>query len=82
MYLQIVPIKLRNGRKTVITNALLDSGKDSVLIREDTAKNIDFHGTTRNLQMTNAFIKLKDIRIKAFQFLNIVKRPYKKHENN
>ena len=58
MYLQIVPVKLRNGHETVITNALLDSGADSTLIREDTAEQLDVHSTTSNVQISNTLLRL------------------------
>ena len=38
VYLQILPVKVSNGKITVKTNALLDADSDSTLIREDIAK--------------------------------------------
>ena len=52
--IQIVPVILRNGNKTVYTNALLDSGSDTTLLRRDTAQGLDLIGTKMQLNISNA----------------------------
>ena len=63
-YLQILPVKVSNGKRTVKTKALLDAGADSTLIREDIAKQLDLHGSSRNLEIHNAFLKSKTVESK------------------
>ena len=50
------------------TNALLDSGADSTLIRQDIAKQLDLHGSSRNLEIHNAFLKSKTAESKLVNF--------------
>ena len=46
LFLQIVPVKvMKNDGETIITSALLDNGSQSILIREDFAKNWNWKGT-------------------------------------
>ena len=47
VHLQILPLKEKNGKRTVKTNALLEAGADSTLIRDNIAKQLDFHGSSR-----------------------------------
>ena len=68
VYLQILPVKVSNGKRTVKTNALLDAGADSMLIREDIAKQLDLHGNSRNLKIHNAFLKSKTVESKLVNF--------------
>ena len=49
-------------------NALLDTGADSTLIRADVAKQLDLHGSSRNLEIHNAFLKPKTIELKLVNF--------------
>ena len=51
------------------TNALLDEGADSVLIREDIAKQLDLHGSSRNSEIHNAFLKSKTVELKLVNFI-------------
>ena len=50
------------------TNALLVAGADSALIREDIAKQLDLHGSSRNLEIHNAFLKSKTVESKLVNF--------------
>ena len=68
VYLQILPVKVSNGKRTVKTNALLVAGADSTLIREHIAKQLDLHGSSRNLQIHNAFLKSKTVESKLVNF--------------
>ena len=43
------------------TNALLNVGADSTLIREDIAKQLDLNGSSKNLKIHNAFLKSKTV---------------------
>ena len=68
VYLQILPVKVSNGKRTVKTNALLDPGADSTLISEDIAKQLELHGSSRNLEIHNAFLKSKTVESKLVNF--------------
>ena len=68
LYLQILPVNVSNGKRTVKINALLDAGADSTLIREDIAKQLDLHGNSRNLKIHNAFLKSKTVESKLVNF--------------
>ena len=57
LYLQILPVNVSNGKRTVKINALLDAGADSTLIREDIAKQLDLHGNSGFLKIHNAFLE-------------------------
>ena len=68
VYLQILPVKVSNGKRTVKTNALLDADVDSTLIREDIAKQLDLHRSSRNLEIHDAFLKSKTVGSKLVNF--------------
>ena len=50
------------------TNTLLDIGADSTLIREDIAKQLDLHKSSRNLEIHNEFLKSKTVESKLVNF--------------
>ena len=50
------------------TNALLDADAASTLIREDIAKQLDIHGSSRNLEIHNVFLKSKTVESKLVNF--------------
>ena len=52
-FLQIVPVTLFNGKTSVITNAILDSGSDSTLIRSDVATKLGLTGENKPLKISN-----------------------------
>ena len=62
-YLQIVPITLTNSRRDieVHTNALLDTGSDTILIRKDIADKLKLNGIRRAMNTSNAVTKTRKI---------------------
>ena len=66
--MQILPVKVSNGKRTVKVTALLDAGADSTLIRVDIAKQLDLHGSSRNLEIHNPFLKSKTVESKLVNF--------------
>ena len=50
------------------TNTLVNTGADSTLIREDIVKQLDLHGSSRNLEIHNAFLKYKPVESKLVNF--------------
>ena len=55
-------------KKTEKTKTLVNTGADSTLIREDIAKELDLHGSSRNLEIHNAFLKSKTVESKLVNF--------------
>jgi len=53
-YLQILPVILTNGDKVVRTNALLDSGSDSTLLRADIAAKLNLKASPIDVEFNNA----------------------------
>ena len=54
--LQVIPVLVSNGVKTVETvaaNALLDCGSDSTLIRQDLFESLDLHGDPESIRISN-----------------------------
>ena len=49
-------------------NTLLDIGADSTLIRKDIAKQLDLHGSSRNLEIYNEFLKSRTVESKLVNF--------------
>ena len=67
-FLQIVPVVLSNGQYSIKTNAVLDSGSDSTLIRSDTAEALHLYGKKETLRMTNVLSKETSLQSKRVCF--------------
>ena len=67
-YLQVLPIVLVNGSKRIPTNAILDSGSDSTLIREDVAAKLNLQGKNADLQITNVLTDSTVVNSKTVNF--------------
>ena len=59
--LKIIPIILNNGIKNIKTNARLDSGSDTKLIRTDVWSKLELNGAEKKLNINNAFSKASQI---------------------
>ena len=55
--MQVIPIILSNGPLSVETNALLDCGSDTTLLRKDIAKRLNLEGSQQQLLVTSALSK-------------------------
>ena len=53
MFLQIIPVTISNGSKTVATNAFLDNGFESALSSKGLAEKLNLKGATRTLKIRN-----------------------------
>ena len=60
--LQIIPVIIKNGNKSVITNALLDSGSDITLINKDLASKLNLSGDSKVLNICNAISEVPNIK--------------------
>ena len=52
-YLQVLPVIVSNGQYYIETNALLDTGSYSTLIRQDVADKLNLSGTNHPLELSN-----------------------------
>ena len=52
-FLQIIPVKLSNGHTFIETNALLDCGSDTTLLRKDVAQRLSLKGKQKKLRVTS-----------------------------
>ena len=52
-FLQIIPVTIPNGSRIVTTNAFLDRGSDSTLIRKGLAEKLNLNGATKTLKIRN-----------------------------
>ena len=68
-YLQIVPVKLMNKNIVVQTNALLDTGSDTTLLRSDIATKQQLKGENRKLNINSALSHRKNVNSKKLDEL-------------
>ena len=66
--LQIVPVSVFNGDQFVHTNAILDSGSDTTLIRSDIAQRLNLNGEERTLNISNVLADKRRIISKRVSF--------------
>ena len=67
-YLQIVPVKLMNKDIAVETNALLDTGSDTTLLRSDIAVKLQLKGQNRKLNINSTLSHRKNVNFKIVTF--------------
>ena len=67
-YLQVLPVILSNDSYSVRTNALLDCGADSALVREDISKILQLKGKQKPLKIQNAFLDSGQTESKLVNF--------------
>ena len=66
--LQVVPVIIKNGNKSVKTNALLDSGSDVTLINKDLASKLNLSGDSKVLNICNAISEVSKVECKPVEF--------------
>ena len=67
-YLQIVSVKLMNKDIVVETNALLDTGSGTTLLRNNIATKLQLKGENRNLNINSALSHRKNVNSKITTF--------------
>ena len=67
-YLQVLPVILSYDSYSVRTNALLDCGADSTLVREDISKILQLKGKQKPLKIQNAFLDSGQTESKLVNF--------------
>ena len=66
--LQVLPVILSNNSYSVRTNALLDCGVSSTLVREDIAKILQLKGKQKPLKIQNVFLDSGQTELKLVNF--------------
>ena len=51
--LQVIPVTISNGSRTITINAFLNSGSDSTLISKNLADKLNLKGATEKLKIRN-----------------------------
>ena len=60
-FLQIIPVKLSNGHTFIETNALLDCGSNTTLLRKDITQRLNLKGKQAKLNITSALSRSHNI---------------------
>ena len=68
VFLQIIPVILKNEETCIRTNALLDTDSDATLVRSDIANYLELNGVTQNLKIANAVLNQKPLQYKLVSF--------------
>ena len=76
-YLQIVLVKLMNKDIVVETNALLDTGSDTTLLRSDIATKLQLKGEDRKLNISSALSHCQNVNSKIITFYIKLDEPTK-----
>ena len=58
---QIIPVKLSNGHTFIETNALLDCGSDTNLLKKDVVQRLNLKGKQEKLSGTSAISRSQNI---------------------
>ena len=66
--LRIVPVIIKNGNKSVKTNALLDSGSDVTLINKDLGSILNLSAENKVLNICNALSEVLKVECKPVEF--------------
>ena len=67
-FLKIVPVIIKNGNKSVKTNALLDSGSDVTLINKDLASKLNLSGDSKVRNKCNSISEVSKVECKPVEF--------------
>ena len=69
-FLQIIPVNLINGKKTIKTNALLDTGSDSTFITNDIVRQLCLKGIDQEISLFNVMSRKKTFQSKLVDLDN------------
>ncbi|XP_057316774.1 uncharacterized protein LOC130657792 [Hydractinia symbiolongicarpus] len=67
-YLQVIPVTVTHNNKSVTTNAILDSGSDSTLICEETARKLGLGGKEQPLRVSTILSNSQTFKSKIVLF--------------
>ena len=81
--LQIVPVIIKNGNKSVKINALLDSGSGVTLINKDLASKLNLSRDSKVLNICNAMSEVSKVKCKPVKFqISSVSNSIQKSDTN
>ena len=66
--LQVLPVRISNGNKSIVVNALIDSGSDSTLIAQSVSNYLNLNGQEQSIVFTNAINQTSNIKSKLVNF--------------
>ena len=67
-FLQVFPVKISNGFKTLEVNAVLDLGSDAIFITSNLAHQLQLKGEMKQLNNSNAILKSVSFKSKLITF--------------
>ena len=77
VFLQVLPVKISNGNKSLTVNALFDSGSDSTLLVQNVGSHLNVDGKEHSITFSNAISQKVKSQIKISKFSFVVKvAPY------
>ena len=73
VFLQVLPVKISNGNKSLTVNALFDSGSDSTLLVQNVGSHLNVDGKEHSITFSNAISQKVKSQIKISKFSFVVK---------
>ena len=67
-FLQVINVYASNGKTSILTTALLDSGSDSTLISSSLANKLNLQGKTKDISLTNVLSMSNKVKSKLVNF--------------
>ena len=67
-YIQVIPVTISNGSKSIQINALLDRGLDSTLIRKDLAEKLNLTGSKPCIEIYSVLSNSSKFNSKIVEF--------------
>ena len=68
VFLQVLPVKISNGNKSVTVNALFASGSDATLLAQNKASYLNLNGTEQLITFSNAISEKSKVKSKLIYF--------------
>ena len=68
VFLQVLPVNISNGNKSVIVNALFDSGSDSTLLAQNVATYLNLNGKEQSITFSNEINQKSQVKSKLVNF--------------
>ena len=67
-YLQVIPVIVSNGERSIQVNALLDTGSDTTLITSSLTKQLNLDGKSQTMRISNILAKKQTFNSKSVNF--------------
>ena len=68
VFLQVIPVTISHGEIRIETNALLDCGSDTTLIKRNLSEKLNLQGKSRHLEISNVLEERKVVKSKVVNF--------------